>query len=635
MLRKIVGLFFLVILLNSQAQQQFQIFSNPELTKNANAFVHDKHINLNLISQRKLIYEYNAKITVFNESAAHYGDLLLSYDKHNLIKKVEMLYYDADGKLIKKVKKKDFEDYSASHGFTFYTDDRYLYYDYIPVTYPFTVEIDLTIEKKNTAHIPSWIPVDSYNCGVNKSSYTLQYPKNIDVKHIEKNFNDFRVEKSIEPGVFKYSIEKIPPYDREALSPDINEITPNVHFASNKFHLAGVDGEAESWEDFGLWYYNELLSPQTKLSEEAKENIKKLVNGIDDPIEKARIVYEYVQNKTRYINIAIGIGGWQPMPADEVDQKAYGDCKALTNYTMALMHEVDVPAIYTIVTAGDDHKKDILKDLSSLQGNHAFLCLPMEKDTIWLECTSQKVPFGTRNSFTDDRNVLLMTPEGGKITRTSTNPPEANLKLTKGSFTIFGSGKLNGKVDVVCQGTKHDQHLAYFDGLSPEKLDRAMKNYYQEINNLKFSKIEVNNNKPEKQYEEKLEFEADNYAVLNPDQSMIINLNTFNRINYIPDREVNRKLPFEILRGYYIVDEYNIQIPTNYKFESLPAPTIIENEFGLYELEVNQKNDHTITYQRKLLINKGHYPKEKYKDYRSFRKKIQKLENTKIIILKK
>lgn len=70
------------ILLNSRAQQQFQIIANPELTKNASAFVHDEHVNLNFISQRKLIYHHKAGITVFNESAAHFGDLLMSYDKN-------------------------------------------------------------------------------------------------------------------------------------------------------------------------------------------------------------------------------------------------------------------------------------------------------------------------------------------------------------------------------------------------------------------------------------------------------------------------------------------------------------------------------------------------------------------------
>jgi hypothetical protein len=102
------------------------------------------------------------------------------------------------------------------------------------------------------------------------------------------------------------------------------------------------------------------------------------------------------------------------MMTADVDKLGYGDCKALTYYTKSLMDVVEIPSFYTIVNAGIS-KKNIEKEVVSVQGNHAFLCLPQEKDTIWLECTSQKVPFGFKNSFTDDRDVLAITPIGGKI----------------------------------------------------------------------------------------------------------------------------------------------------------------------------------------------------------------------------
>ena len=55
-----------------------------------------------------------------------------------------------------------------------------------------------------------------------------------------------------------------------------------------------------------------------------------------DPIEKAKIVYKYMQEKTRYISVQVGIGGFKPMLAKDVDRLGYGDCKALSNYTKAL-----------------------------------------------------------------------------------------------------------------------------------------------------------------------------------------------------------------------------------------------------------------------------------------------------------
>ena len=63
--------------------------------------------------------------------------------------------------------------------------------------------------------------------------------------------------------------------------------------------------------------------------------IKEITGNISDPKAKAQKIYEYMQHKTHYVSIQIGIGGYQPFTASEVDKDGYGDCKALCNYTRA------------------------------------------------------------------------------------------------------------------------------------------------------------------------------------------------------------------------------------------------------------------------------------------------------------
>ena len=160
-----------------------------------------------------------------------------------------------------------------------------------------------------------------------------------------------------------------------------------------------------------------------------------------------------MQQKTRYISIQVGIGGWKPMLASEVDRLGYGDCKALTNYTRALLSEVGITSYYAKIYAGRGKRKSLDGNLVSQQSNHVILMVPFERDTTWLECTNQKIPFGHLGSFTDDRDALVITPEGGMLIKTPKIPVEENIQNMSGDLTIQENGDLAADIDLTRYNT--------------------------------------------------------------------------------------------------------------------------------------------------------------------------------------
>ena len=131
------------------------------------------------------------------------------------------------------------------------------------------------------------------------------------------------------------------------------------------------------------------------------------------------------------------------MLASDVDRVGYGDCKALTNYTKALLNVVGVPSYNTLLYRNPT-KTNIESDFVAMQGDHMILCIPQNGTNIFLECTSQDSPFGYQGTFTDDRDVLVVKPEGGEIVRTKIYEDIGNTQTGKGTYTINENGDFSG-----------------------------------------------------------------------------------------------------------------------------------------------------------------------------------------------
>lgn len=629
---KIVVLFALYFIQISYSQDyNFNSTTIPQnIKEDAHSVVLFNHVSVELKSQKSMSYIVKKAVTVLNKFGNGNRYVVVPYDGSRRIKSVSTIIYNAFGNQIKKVKNKEYKDVSQVDGGTLFADNRLLYYEYIPLSYPYTIYYEYEIETSNTAFIPSWNPLSDFETGLLTSSYQINYNKELKLNIREINFENYKVEKSKNENSLNYTISNLEPINKEPLSLSLKELLPNVKIASNQFYVEGEAGEASNWKELGKWEYDNLYRDVGYLSDETVAKINLLVKDADSDLEKAKIIYQYVQDKTRYISVQVGIGGLKPMLASEVDRLGYGDCKALTNYTKSLLNAVGVKSYFTELFGGFE-RLDMDFNSPSIQGNHVILNLPLEEGDVWLECTSQKVPFGYIANFTDDRNVIVIKPEGGELKKTTVYPAQNNIQLTKGSFAIDSDGTINAKLKIESSGTQYNDNLDSYEGKNPTELDAQFKAYFNSINNIVFSKIEVLNNKNDVKYEEDIEFSASNYASISGNK-MLINVNAFNKNTVVPKRIRNRKLPFEISRGFVDIDEVEIKLPKTYEIEYVPTKKEITSKFGTYTFELIKINDYNYLYKRKLQIETGKYKPEEYEDYRNFKKDININDNIKIIL---
>src|SRR5690606_38392066 len=265
--------------------------------------------------------------------------------------------------------------------------------------------------------------------------------------------------------------------------------------------------------------------------------------------------------------------------------------------TKVLLEAVGVPSYYTVLY-GDRAKWDIKKDFASFQGNHVILGIP-DGDTItWLECTSQDTPYGYIGNFTDDRDVLIITPEGGKIVHTKVYETQDNLQDNKIKVTIDAHGNVRANYESISSGLQYDNSY-----LLPKQkqvdIDKHYKNKWSYINGFSLIDFEFDNDREEIVFTEKVSLSIPGYA--SPvGNGFLFCANIFNQSQHIPPRIDDRKQNLYIDYGYVDVDTVVVEIPHDFTVEGLPEEIILETKFGKYEMGFTKTADNNLRYSRKI-----------------------------------
>ena len=624
-------LFFITTNFYSQSQNYNTSTIPNELKENANAVIRWNQKNIEITSKKAMIVSTKRVVTILNEKGLRHMDAAEYFSNSTKIKSIEAVILDKAGVEIKKIKRRDFKENSVSQG-SVITDNKLLFLDYTPVVYPFTVIFESEVETSNTAFIPSWYPIESTYVGVEHVSIAIDCIPELGLKYKEFNFDEnANIIKESNGSKLTFIAKNIPAIKSEEYSPSYQNFFPYVMFGLTSFNLEGVEGTASDWKTFGSWMYESLLKGTDEISEETQLKIKQLVGNEKDPLKIAKIVYKFVQDKTRYISIQLGIGGWKPMLAKDVDRLGYGDCKALTNYTRSLLEIVGVPSYYTVIY-GDSELRSLQSDFVSMQGNHVILNVPIDDKMYWLECTSQINPFGFQGDFTDNRMALIVKPEGGEIVKTPESQAQDNSQITTGSYTVDAQGGVLGNLVIKSKGIQYDYKYT-LETKSPDELNKFYKRYFGQINNLKFQKINLLNDKESIEFVEDIVLEAPSYANLSSGR-LIFALNVFNPLRGVPQRYRIRNNPFEINRGFYDYDEVVVNLPIGFSIEAKPDNIEIKDKYGYYKTEYNVIDENKLLYKRTYQVSAGYFDKSEYESFRKFRENIAKMDNAKIVLIK-
>lgn len=617
-----------------QAEPGYPVSEIPEALKtHANVVVRDDQMQYTLVSTKKATFRRKYVVTILNPKGSRFAKLTLGYDRLTRISSLAAIVYDADGKVVRKLKPGEVEDLAAQDGFSLFLDDRLKWVDMTHSTHPYTVEFSYQIEYKFVYAIPG-MTIAKESVSVQQASYQLVFPRDLAPRYRMVNWQTGPVEETREGGMesLTWSFSHIQPFLAEPHGPHPDELVPRIIAAPTVFDYDGFTGDMSSWESYGKW--NGLLRQgREDLPEKTRAKVRELSSRLTSTEQKVKVLYEYLQSKTRYVSIQEGIGGLQPFSATVVDETGYGDCKALSNYMIALLKEAGIKGYYCRIRAGDD-EPDLIRDFPSHQTNHIIVAVPNAGDTLWLECTSQTQAFGYLGRFTADRMALMVTDNGGKLVRTPAYSAEQNRQFRTAELKIdvAGNGKARVRTTYTGTQTENDGLAGAIEGKADDQRKWIQEN--TEIPSFNIASFSMKGSKEKMpSIVVHMQLDLSHYASVSG-KRLFVMPNLMNRVTYTPEKLESRKSEVVRYLAYNDIDTVTIILPETLYPEFVPKPMKVTSPFGEYEATCSFDNG-KVVYIRKMIMRKGKFPKETYPELIEFYRSVSKFDNLKLVLLNK
>ncbi|MFZ1269351.1 MAG: DUF3857 and transglutaminase domain-containing protein [Bacteroidales bacterium] len=595
MKRFIYTLIIAFVLPSSAFAYKLSVDSIPlELRENAAAVVRTHQMVYTVLSPGKAKASHRLVLTLLNESVDHLRLYEINYDKFRSVTRINAAVYDANGKFIEAIPSSRIMDVGEGGGFI---SDARMKRIIFPVNrYPFTIEVEYDVTINGSLNLESWSFHPNPYISVEESSVQYIIPSLVPFRYSGHYMNaSFDSIRTADNTIYTWVQRKMPAIGKWFFSPLIVSRSPFLLASIEDFEFGGIKGSMRTWKSLGQWAW-ELNKGLDQLGEAEKKRVAELTSGLKSDREKAEALYRYMQSRTRYASIQLGIGGYKPAPAMEVSEKGYGDCKGLTNYMYALLREAGITSHYTWVRAGTN--KSIIPAFVSDQFDHIILCVPLQGDTVWLECTSQTQPFNFLGSFTCDRDVLLITPDGGKMVRTP--PFSHSYRKSTGIINVNRREASKGSLRMTSGGLGFDKNQI-FSGKSVIEMKRMI-NEGMALGTFRADTAayrEITEGEPVSELD--FDLTLNDFAVV-----------AGTRIHFNPCLNGFGHQPFDTVsvRIYEVeelIDSIVYRFPAEYRAEHIPSPVSAEGPYGSYRYSIETLDDGSLLFRRKLSLNKGIY----------------------------
>lgn len=433
--------------------------------------------------------------------------------------------------------------------------------------------------------------------------------------------------------IYTWEAKDIPEFEGEENMPSSQYFMPHIIYYIKNYQKEGQKEELLGTpEKLYQWYYS-ITKDINKTDQTALKNkTLELIKDKTTDFEKAKAIYQWVQQNIHYVAFEDGMGGFVPREASDVYQKLYGDCKDMANILNQMLKYAQLDSNLTWI--GTRSKPYKYAEVPTPQvDNHMITNLFIDGKSYFLDATDKFCPFPFPSAMIQGKEAMIGKSEKdfkievvptvesnrNKTTILMRLNLENNHIVGNASATISGLSKSNLLNNLSANNQKENEIWKNILTENNQKIQleirELQKNDYQEMPSKANFKLKLEDGI--KDVNGRLLLKS---LLLLPLKESLIDID-------------KRKFAIENDMAYVYEILYEYELPLGYKVEFLPENAKTENDLGSFEIQYKVVKN-TITVTQKLESKKLLLENKDFTLWNSFIKALNKQYNQSIILSK-
>lgn len=303
------------------------------------------------------------------------------------------------------------------------------------------------------------------------SRLTVTMPKDLKMTEQYKNTPTRPQVKPSADGktvTFTWEQKNVDPLEVEPMMPPVDNIIPAMHIST-----------VPSWQSIADWYTG-LAKDRMVATGDVKTLAHTLTKDAKTPEAKAKAIYYYVEEKTRYVALELGQSAYQPHPPAWTCAKQYGDCKDMATLLVAMLREVGVTA-YPVLLKVDpiDDSRNSLPSPGAF--NHAICLAEIDGKKYWLDATAQVCPWGSIPDGDRGADAFVIRDGKGAFETIPYATPEENQRDVTAKLALNSDGSASGTVEMQGNGEWDLYMRTQLSYLTPDRIKPFMQQMAQNM----------------------------------------------------------------------------------------------------------------------------------------------------------